>query len=112
MGDLAVFAPIAQLGASAVLLTMTGWLLRAIARGDWVSRRELDYVRADRDARLAEKDHEINEWRAVAATERTGREVVTDQNRDLVSGFRTLDKFYDGFRQASSGGGPHVDLGT
>lgn len=107
--DLTDFAPIAQLGATGVLLSVVWWLLRAIARGEWVSRRELDYVRADRDARLAEKDREIAEWRAVAETERTGREVVTDQNRELIGGFRTLDRFWDALRARMAEGTPHAD---
>lgn len=108
MNELAAIAPIAQLGASGVLLGVAWYQIRAITRGDWVPRRELDYLRADRDARLAEKDREIAEWRVATATERAGREVVTDQNRQLISGFQTLDQFYEAFRHARDGGGPHV----
>lgn len=106
--DLADFAPFAQLGATGLLCAFGGWMLRKIASGDWVSRRELDYVRADRDARVAEKDREIEAWKAVAATERTGREIVTDQNHDLTAGFHTLDRFFDALREVAERG-RHVD---
>lgn len=109
--DLAAFAPLAQLGATGVLLAVITWLLRAIARGDWVSKRELDYVRADRDARVAEKDREIEAWKAIAATERAGREIVDDQNRGLVAGFHTLDRFFDALRAVAEGGS-HGPAGT
>lgn len=104
--DLSTFGPIAQLGAAGVLLGVVYWLIRMIARGDWVPRRELDYVRQDRDARLAEKDREIAEWRAATATERAARDVVSDQNRELITGFRTLDHFYEAFRANATAGTP------
>lgn len=105
MDELATLAPLAQLGAAGLLLAVAGWLLRAIVRGDWVSRRELDYVRGDRDARLAEKDHEISEWRGVAETERTAREVAVDHARDLASGFTTVERALDALRSNAEGRG-------
>lgn len=94
----ASIAPFAQISAVGALVFVLILLFRAVSAGDWVPRRELDYIRADRDARLQEKDREIAEWRAVAATERTGREVVTDQNRILIDGFATLNRTLDALR--------------
>jgi len=101
--ELGEFAPFLQLGAAGILLATVAWMLRALVRGDWVSRRELDYVREDRDSRLKEKDSEISEWRAAYETERTGREVVTDQNRELISGFGTVTHTLDALRAVAEG---------
>jgi hypothetical protein len=106
--DPTLLAPAANLTAAGLLAGVVAWLLRAIARGDWVSRRELDYVRADRDARLAASAAETAEWRAVAATERAAREVATDQSRTLLESVRTLDRFYDALRAVAEGD-DHVD---
>lgn len=106
--DLTDFAPIAQLGATGVLLSVVWWLLRAIAKGDWVSRRELDYLRADRDARLAEKEREIAEWRAAFETERHGREIAVEQSGQLLSVSGTLTRTLDALRARGEGGPQHV----
>ena len=94
----AAIAPFAQISAVGALIFVLVMLFRAVSAGDWVPRRELDYLRADRDARLEEKDREIAGWRAVAETERTGREVVTDQNGILIEGFATLNRTLDALR--------------
>lgn len=94
-------SPYLDLGATGLLIGFLAWFLRAVARGDWVSKRELDYVRADRDARVAEKTAEAEAWKAVATTERAGREIAMDQNRELVTGFHTLDRFFDALRQVA-----------
>lgn len=101
--ELSDLAPFAQLSAVGALLFVIVLLIRTINRGDWVPRRELDYLRADRDARLAEKDREIAEWRGVAETERTGREVVTEQNRELIASVRITDRFFDTLRALAEG---------
>lgn len=103
MESLADIAPIVQGGALAVLLAFLFWLLRAVVRGDWVSKRELDYVRADRDARVAEKDREIEAWKAVAATERARGDIAEDQLGTTLTGFQTLDRFFVALRQVAEG---------
>jgi hypothetical protein len=67
--------PFLQVSAAGLLAGVVWYLLRQISTGQWVPRRELDYMRADRDARLAEKDEQINrehaaqaEWRAAHET--------------------------------------------
>lgn len=104
----AAIAPFAQISAVGALIFVLVMLFRAVSAGDWVPRRELDYIRADRDARLEEKDREIAEWRAVADTERTGREVITDQSRVLIEGFATLNRTLDALRARAEGSGPHA----
>lgn len=96
--DLAAFAPIANLGAAGVLLAVAVWLLRVISRGDWVSRRETDYMRADFAARIAEKNTEIAELRAGYETERTAREVAIDHARELASGLSTVERTLEALR--------------
>ncbi len=96
--DLASLAPLAQLSAVGALVLVIVFLIRAIVRGDFVPRRELDYLRQDRDARLQEKDEEISEWRNAAATERTAREVAMGHETELIAGFATLNRTLDALR--------------
>lgn len=95
-------APLAQIGASGVLLAAVWWIFRystrQISTGEWVPRRELDYTRADRDARLAEKDATIAEWRAAHDTSERTRELLNGQNRDLIDALRAQERFFDAFR--------------
>jgi hypothetical protein len=93
--------PYVQGGALVLLLAFLAWMLRAIARGDWVPRRELDYVRTDRDARVAEKDREIEAWKAVGATERTRGDIANQQLGTALAGFATLDRFFDALREVA-----------
>jgi hypothetical protein len=72
-----------------------------------VPRRELDYLRDDRDARLAEKTEQITrehataaEWRAAHETSEGARELLADQVRDLAASVDDSNKFYDAFRAA------------
>lgn len=99
--DLASLAPLVDLGGTGVALAVVIWLFRSISRGDWVPRRELDYMRADRDARLAEKDAEIAEWRGLGATERSAREVAVDHARDLASGLDTVNRALEALRASA-----------
>jgi hypothetical protein len=107
------FAPLVDLGTTAALIAAILWFgrwlsqyyIRNISSGEWVPRRELDYTRLDRDARLAEKDAElercritISEWRAAHETSERTRELLTGQNRDLIDITRTQQRFFDAFR--------------
>lgn len=107
-GFLAV-APLLDLGASGVLIGLIIWLIRKreslVSSGEWVPRRELDYIRADRDARLAEKEREIErerqisaEYRAAHETSERAREILLGNSRDLVHTLGSLERFFDSFR--------------
>jgi hypothetical protein len=99
--------PYLQFGAAGVLAGVVWYLLRQISTGQWVPRRELDYMRADRDARLAEKDEQIvrehaaqAEWRAAHETSEAARELLAEHVRDLAAAVRDNNHFYDAFRAA------------
>lgn len=108
-GFLGEVAPILDLGVSGLLAGVIIWLIRRrealVSSGEWVPRRELDYVREDRDTRLAEKNAEIerlrviiSEWRAAHETSERTRELQAGQIRDLVDAFRSSERFFDTFR--------------
>lgn len=108
-GFLGEVAPVLDLGLSGILVGVVIWLIRRretlVSSGEWVPRRELDYLREDRDTRLAEKDAEIerlrvtiSEWRAAHETSERTRELQTSQIRDLVEAFRPAERFFDAFR--------------
>jgi hypothetical protein len=97
--------PFIQFGAAGILAGVVWYLLRQISTGQWVPRRELDYMRSDRDARLAEKDGQINrehaaqaEWRAAHETSEAARELLADHVRDLAAAVRDGNHFYAEFR--------------
>lgn len=106
--DLADLTPFVQLGASGILLGSIVWFgryfIRLISSGEWVSRRELDYVRADRDARLAEKDDEIAYLRGAHETSERAREILNANARDLVGSFRTFEHFFNSMQRVAEGG--------
>ena len=112
-GFLTSLAPVVDLGTTAILVAAIIWFgrwlsqyyIKNISTGEWVPRRELDYTRSDRDARLAEKDAEIercrvtiSEWRAAHETSERTRELLTGQNRELIDTVRNLQRFFDAFR--------------
>lgn len=68
------------------------------AFGRLTTKRELDYVRADRDARIAEARQESADWRAAHETSERARELQNEQVRELISGFRTLEHFFEALR--------------
>ena len=99
-------APLANFGVGSLLVVIVLLLFRAWVKGEIVAQRELDYLRQDRDARLADKDARIEEirqeaaeWRRAHETSETARELLNQQNRDLVAGFNTFDHFFDEVRQ-------------
>ena len=91
-------APFVQGGAVAALIGVIFYLARQISSGEWVPKRELDYVRADRDSRLAEKEREVAGWRSAHETSERTRELLTGQNRDLIDSLRAQERFFDAFR--------------
>lgn len=102
-------APFAQLSAVGALVFVLVLLFRAVSAGDWVPRSFLDRIVANYEARIVEKDAEIAEWRAVAETERHGREVAVDQSGQLLGVSGTLTRTLDALRAHAEGGGPpHV----
>jgi hypothetical protein len=105
--DFGQLAPFLDLGATGLLAVVVWYLLRQVSSGEWVPRRELDYLRDDRDARLAEKTEQITrehataaEWRAAHETSEGARELLAEQVRDLASAVNDNNKFYDEFRAA------------
>ena len=102
-------SPFVQWGAAGLLAAIVLVLVRQISTGAWVPRREMDYVRADRDARLAEKDEQIvrehataAEWRAAHETSEAARELLADQVRDLTGAVRDQNSFLEDFRAANA----------
>lgn len=91
-----------DLGFSGILVALIVWLIRKrehlVSSGEWVPRRELDYTRADRDARLEDKDRQIDAWRAAHETSEKTRELLNGQNRDLIDALRAQERFFDAFR--------------
>lgn len=105
----ASIAPFAQISAVAALIAVLVMLFRAVSAGDWVPRSFLDRIVANYEARIVEKDAELAEWRAVAETERHGREVAVEQSGQLLGVSGTLTRTLDALRaHAESGGPPHV----
>ena len=101
--------PLVDLGLSGILVGVIIWFIRRretlVSSGEWVPRRELDYVRADRDARILEKDAEIErqrlaiaEWRSAHETSERTREIQAGHIRDLVEALRSPERFFDAFR--------------
>ena len=110
LGWLGEVAPVLDLGVSGILIGLIIWLIRRrealVSSGEWVPRRELDYLRADRDARLEEKDRQIErerqisqEYRAAHETSERARELSAQQVRDAVDALRDNRRFLDAFRE-------------
>lgn len=90
--------PIIELGATGILLGFIWYFLRIIAKGDWVPKRELDYTRQDRDARIVEALTQIADWRAAHETSERSRELQAGQVGQLVEALRAQERFFDAFR--------------
>ena len=81
--------PWVQGGAVAVLAAVA-WL---IYRGLLVPRSVLDDVRSDRDARLAEKNAEVAEYKAAWLAAEKARHEQDSQVAELMELARTTDAF-------------------
>lgn len=97
-GEWGALFPFVQLGATGLLCVILLALLRAWLKGQIVAQRELDYLRQDRDARVAEARQEAADWRAAHETSEHARQLLNQQNRDLAEGLRTFDHFFSSFR--------------
>lgn len=93
----------------AALVWFWRYYIRNISSGEWVPRRELDYMIERFQERLADKDAEIgreretsSEWRSAHETSERTRELQAGQIRDLVEAVRANGHFYDALR-ASAG---------
>lgn len=98
--------PFVQITAAGLLTVVLLILLRAWIAGDIVAKRELDYLLevmearlADKDARIEEGRQEAGEWRRAHETSETARELLNQQNRELVEGFRTFEHFFTEVRE-------------
>lgn len=99
----AELAPFVQLSALAALVMVLLITFRAVSRGDWLPRRIHEDIVAGYSARITEKETEIEAWRDVATTERTGREVAQEQAGQLLGVSGTLERTLDALRAASEG---------
>lgn len=63
--------------------------------------RAVDEVRADRDARLADKDRQIDIWREAVAVERAAREKQDETVREALELARAANDALRGFRAAA-----------
>lgn len=91
---LSFIGPAAQISAVGALVVVLVLLIRLVSSGDWVSKRELDYVRSDRDARLSEKDAEIAYLRGAHETSERARELLNASTRDALAALRTQEHFF------------------
>jgi hypothetical protein len=101
LGELAPLYPIIDLGLSGVLIGVIIWFVRRretlVSSGEWVSKRELDYNLQVFNARLADKDHQIEVLWATNETSERARELLSHQNRDLIDAVRAYERFFDVF---------------
>lgn len=89
-------AVLLQGGAAGVLV----FVVLLILFGRLVSRRVLEDVRADRDARLAEEKRRGDEWRAAAQAQDARCDELVKQIAELAEVGRTNNALIDGLRQA------------
>jgi hypothetical protein len=95
-------APGIQIGSAVLQLGVLFWFARYyiqnISRGEWVPRRELDYIREDRDTRLAQATAQCADWRAAHETSERARELQAQQGAQLIEALRAQERFFDAFR--------------
>lgn len=107
--DLASLAPLANVSAVGALVVVLVFAFRAVSHGDYVSRREIDYMRQDRDGRITELREEAADWRAAHETSERARELLAQHNRDLIASFRTFEHFFESLRLLAEKNGPPND---
>lgn len=101
MDDLAAFVQAGQLtlsglGALGVLLVFLGRM---------IPRSTVDALLATRDAEITRSNARADEWHAAYETERTGRELVTEQNRELIEVARTVEHVMESLQAKAEGRG-------
>lgn len=77
--------PLVQLSAGALV----GIIIVLVLTGQLVTRRALEDVRKDRDARLAEKDALAAMWRQAYEFEREARSQLTEQSQLSIEAAHT-----------------------
>lgn len=75
-----------------VLMIMLGWLR---------PKRAVDEIRADRDARLADKDQQIIDWREAYRLSESAREKNEAALREALEVARAAETALEGFRLAA-----------
>jgi len=90
------------LGISALLVAVLGILLRALASGRLVFKKQLDELRVDKDAEVARtvayydklidsKDKQVEDWRAAYGNEATARAAQASTLDDMLELARAAD---------------------
>jgi hypothetical protein len=95
MTDLLGFRP-TDLGAVALV----GLIVLMVLRGQLVTRRQLDDVRADKDALIAAEREEKTTWREAHRVSEEARREAQDQAGELLELARTAGHFYKALPQA------------
>jgi hypothetical protein len=88
---LAVVAKLPIAGGAASLIVIA--FIHAILSGRLVPRSALEDVRADRDARLAERQKESDDWRSAWEVTQTANGILAAQVSELLELSRTTNQF-------------------
>lgn len=103
MGD---FLPLPlQLGAAGVLLVTVVYVLRVVVAGDLVPKKTVDVLLAARDAEIVRANQRADAYMGLYETERTSREVITAQNRELIEVARTVEHVMESLQLVAEGRG-------
>lgn len=95
-----------QLLATHVIGTLTPWsvillLVLGFMRGDIRPNRAIKEVRADRDARLADKDQQIATWREAHRLSEEARGKSEAASREALEVAKAAEEALKGFRSAA-----------
>lgn len=101
MGSITDFISIGQLTASGLLLLVA--LLFFLGRV--IPKSTVDALLAARDAEIARCRDTSTEWRSAYELERHARELVTEQNGELIEVARTVEHIMESLREAVGGQG-------
>ncbi|MFD4786606.1 hypothetical protein ACFWN1_05890 [Streptomyces sp. NPDC058459] len=96
MADLLGFRP-SDLGAAALV----GLIVLMVLTGRLVTRRQLDDVRADKDAQITAERDEKATWREAHRVSEEARREAQDQAGELLELARTAGHFYKALPQAA-----------
>jgi hypothetical protein len=92
-----------QLGAFGVLLLVVYFIFRAVVGGHLVPKVTVDALLAARDAEIVRANQRADGYMGLYETERTSREIVTDQNRELIEVARTVEHVVESLRLVAEG---------
>jgi predicted methyltransferase len=73
---------------------LVGLVVLMVLRGQLVTRKQLDDLRADKDAQIAAERAEKNTWREAHALSEEARREAQDQAGELLELARTAGHFY------------------